>query len=167
MKIRSQTLAFAIFRLNDDEAALDLIQETMIGFIKVAQSYEEMAWKNLFYKILVRRITDRQRTKTAQDKWYSILPFSHLSESEDDISNYLGEDSQANSVQSQVSADELFEQFKAVIKSLPTSQQEVYFLRQWQGFSIKETAVIMQCSEGSVKTHLFRAMQVLKEQLAH
>ncbi len=165
IRIRPQTLAFATFRVNDENVALDLLQETMIGFVNIAHTYEEKAWKNLFYKILVRRMVDKQRKNTARCKRYPTLPFSHLSESEEIVSNYLGEDSQANSVESQASAYELFERFKTLVESLPPSQQEIYLLRQWQGFSIKETAFIVQRSEASVKTHFFRAMQALKEAL--
>jgi len=60
-RIRSPALAFASLRLRDEDTALDMVQETMIGFVKVAPNYEAEAWKNLFYKILLRRITDWQR----------------------------------------------------------------------------------------------------------
>ena len=34
-------------------------------------------------------------------------------------------------------------------------------LRTWQGFSVAETAKILGCGEGSVKTHLSRATEAL------
>lgn len=166
-EIRSKTLAFAVFRLKDEEAALDILQEAMIGFVKSAHNYEEEAWTNLFYKILTRRITDWQRKQTWRRKLRHILPFSHLGETKDDLDNhYTDEDNTAsNPAQAQLGADELAKHFEAALQLLPSRQQEAYLLRQWQGLSIKETAVIMRCSEGSVKTHFFRAMQSLREQL--
>ena len=135
--------------------------------VKSAANYEEEAWTNLFYKILTRRITDWQRKQTWRRKLRHILPFSHLGEADDEWDNdYTDVDNTAsNPVQSQLGADELANRFEAVLQLLPPRQQEAYLLRQWQGLSIKETAVIMQCSEGSVKTHFFRAMQSLREQL--
>ena len=166
-EIRSKTLAFAVFRIKDEETALDLLQETMMGFVKSAHRYEEEAWTNLFYKILTRRITDWQRKQSWRSKLRHIVSFSHLAGAEDEQDNiYSAEDSlQANPVQSQFGAGELAVEFEAVLQALPPRQQEAYLLRQWQGMSIKETASIMKCTEGSVKTHFFRAMKSLKEQL--
>jgi RNA polymerase sigma-70 factor (ECF subfamily) len=39
-------------------------------------------------------------------------------------------------------------------------------LRTWQGLNVKETARIMKCSAGSVKTHLSRATHALKAVIA-
>lgn len=165
--IRSKTLAFAVFRVKDEEVALDLLQETMIGFVKSAHRYDEEAWTNLFYKILTRRITDWQRKKIWRRKLRHILPMSHFAkakENQDDLYTDV-DNTAANTTQSYAAADELAEKFETVLELLPARQQEAYLLRQWQGLSIKETATIMGCSEGSVKTHVFRAMKTLKEQL--
>lgn len=167
IKIRTQTLAFAVFRLKDEETALDILQDTMMGFVKVAHRYEQEAWKNLFYKILTRRITDWQRKETWRRKLRHILPISRLSKTEDHQDNFYthASNTASNPAESQMATDELAENFEAVLQQLPARQQEAYLLRQWRGLSVKETATIMQCSEGSVKTHLFRAMKTLKEQL--
>ena len=44
---------------------------------------------------------------------------------------------------------------------LPARQREAFILRYWEEMSLAETAVIMNCSEGSVKTHCSRAVHTL------
>ena len=44
---------------------------------------------------------------------------------------------------------------------LPARQREAFILRYWEEMSLAETAVIMKCSEGSVKTHCSRAVHTL------
>lgn len=168
-EIRQKTLAFAVFRVRDEEVALDLLQEAMIGFVKSAHRYDEAAWTNLFYKILTRRITDWQRKETWRRKLRHILPMSRFAKTDDqshpDDLYTDADNNDSNLTESHTAASELAEKFETVLQLLPVRQQEAYLLRQWQGLSIKETASIMQCSEGSVKTHVFRAMKTLKEQL--
>jgi RNA polymerase sigma-70 factor (ECF subfamily) len=51
------------------------------------------------------------------------------------------------------------------LQNLKPSYREVIILRKIEGFSIRETANILNCSESKVKTKLFRALQALKNQL--
>lgn len=169
-RIRSPALAFAVVRLRDEDTALDMVQDTMIGFVKAAHGYGEEAWTNLFYKILQRRITDWQRKRAWRNRLCHILSFSQLGNADDDddeedkMAAHAGDTTQ-DTAESAYHAGILSGHFERVLQSLPARQQEAYLLRQWQGMSVQETADIMGCSQGSVKTHLSRAMQALKAQL--
>jgi RNA polymerase sigma-70 factor (ECF subfamily) len=47
------------------------------------------------------------------------------------------------------------------IESLPPRQREAFLLRYWEEMDVTETAKVMGCSEGSVKTHCSRATHAL------
>ncbi len=163
--VRSGALAFTTVRVWDEEVALDLLQEAMIGFAKATRPDDETIWKALFYKILSRRIADWQRKQIWRNRITRIIPFSGLQHDDEDESVDFAASGGDGDPEQNHSAAQLAKQFEIALAGLPARQQEAYLLRQWQAFSVGETAVIMKCSEGSVKTHLSRAMKVLKEQL--
>lgn len=53
------------------------------------------------------------------------------------------------------------DEFWAQVRSLPRRQAQAIALRYLDQLSVRETAEVMQCSEGSVKTHLHRARAAL------
>ncbi len=162
--VRGAALAFSVLRVRDEEVALELLQEAMISFVPAAKRHDEQTWKRVFYKILGRRIADWQRKQIWRDRIARITSFSALplTDSGEVVEFSAGSEEQPEHSHG---AARLAERFEAVLAALPPRQQEAYLLRQWQAFSVAETAAIMGCSEGSVKTHLSRAMQTLKEQL--
>jgi RNA polymerase sigma-70 factor (ECF subfamily) len=51
------------------------------------------------------------------------------------------------------------------LNELSTLQRSVVILRHLDGLSTKEVSEILHCSEGTVKTHLFRGLKKLRERL--
>lgn len=66
------------------------------------------------------------------------------------------------SVESQYSDAQTMEMIKALIETLPAKQKEVVLLRILEELSIEETARLMRCRPGTVKAHLFKALQSLR-----
>jgi RNA polymerase sigma-70 factor (ECF subfamily) len=59
------------------------------------------------------------------------------------------------------------EQIEDALQSLSPKQRLVFTLKHYKGLKLSEIAVMMNCSEGTVKKHLFTAIQRLKGKLQH
>ncbi|PIE25548.1 MAG: RNA polymerase sigma factor [Neptuniibacter caesariensis] len=153
------------FATGCDHDALDLVQDSMISLVSNYADKPETAWKPLFYKILHNRIADFQRKKTLTGRIFSWIGL-HNPEDEKGV-ELLDKipDPAAEIPELVLSQNRFSEALIMAIEQLPPRQQLTFLLRIWEGMSVKETAEIMQCSEGSIKTHLSRATQSLRNQL--
>ncbi|MEN9502753.1 MAG: hypothetical protein RI964_2038 [Pseudomonadota bacterium] len=158
--------AFITARLatqNEDEA-LDIVQDAMC---KLAQNYSghpDAEWGALFHTILHSRINDWHRRQKVRNRW---RVFFFASDDEDD--DIKPEDQVAQTLfpepDRQLLQEEMNELMQQAVQTLPLRQQQALLLRAWEGYDIAETAKIMNCSQGSVKTHYSRAIHSLRVKL--
>lgn len=144
---------------NPDDA-MDIVQEAMIKLVEKYANKPESEWRPLFYRILQSRITDHYRKNALRKKFFHwITPGSRTNDEHEELAKeHFGPP--------EVLAEQLtMERLNAGLTALPLRQQQAFLLRTWQGLSVAETSTIMNCSEGSVKTHLFRATVALKKAL--
>ena len=113
-------------------------------------------WRPLFYRILQSRITDYHRKGGLTSRIFSWLGSD---EGEDEEQFGVTEAGPLQMLVEQLTLENL----SSGLESLPLRQQQAFLLRIWEGFSVAETASIMKCGEGSVKTHLSRATNALKQ----
>jgi len=136
--------------------ALDIVQDSMIKLVEKYADKPADEWRPLFYSILRSRITDYHRKKTVLNRIFSWV-------SSDDEDHVEAETEATFHDPLELLTEQLtLEILMAALRALPPRQQEAFLLRIWQGFSVKETGKIMNCAEGSVKTHLFRASEALR-----
>jgi len=62
---------------------------------------------------------------------------------------------------------DLREHLERALHELPTLQRAVVILRHMNGLSTKDVGRILSCSEGTVKTHLFRGLEKMREKLKY
>ena len=61
---------------------------------------------------------------------------------------------------------DVMEHFERALHALPTLQRAVVILRHVDGLSTRQVSTILKCSEGTVKTHLFRGLRKMRERLS-
>lgn len=146
------------------DIAMDLVQE---AFISLHQNYPDKPideWYPLFYTILNHKLLDWRRKEARRNQRFGWLRLNPLSE-EDEEQDIPDQNQIEPSVV--LTQEATTEEILAAVQALPTRQQQAFMLRAWEGFDTATTAKIMDCSEGSVKTHYFRAIQSLKTTLTH
>lgn len=145
--------------------AMDLVQE---AFISLHKSYAEKSteeWYPLFYTILNNKLQDWRRKEARRNQPFSFFKKVSFDDDEVEFDNLVDEStpSPLEFLDQAVTAEEIQE----AIAKLPVRQQQAFMLRAWEGFDTQTTAQIMNCTEGSVKTHYHRAIQGLRASLAH
>ena len=138
---------------NPDDA-LDIVQDVMIKWVQKYSQKPQDEWRPLFYAILNSRITDYHRKATLTGRLFSWLGADEEVEQLDSAPTSAGPFEM-------LSEEITLDRFLAGVDELSTRQQQVFMLRTWQGFSVAETAKMLKCSEGSIKTHLSRATERL------
>ena len=144
--------------------ALDIVQDAMTQLVQHYREHQSCEWPLLFQRILQHRIMDWHRQETRHKKWFWQTSISIDDDAEDEI-NHVVDERAENPAEILARASDISCVIK-VLENLPFRQRQAFMLRAWEGFEVRETAVTMGCSEGSVKTHYFRAVQVLRDQLS-
>jgi RNA polymerase sigma-70 factor (ECF subfamily) len=156
------------YTVRDDDAALDIVQDAMI---RLAEKYADRPAAELpllFQRILSNATMDWfRRQKVRNAVVHNLSDF----ESQDDDGDFdLLETLAAGSIAQESAADafsraQILLLIDTEVAQLPARQREAFLLRYWEELDVAETAAVMGCSEGSVKTHCSRAVHALAKSL--
>jgi RNA polymerase sigma-70 factor (ECF subfamily) len=163
VEVKAFRIAQITLRHEDD--ALDVVQDAMLQLARVYGQRPADEWKPLFYRILENRIRDVQRRRMVRNRVMAWLPFRRNDEDDeppDPIEQAASADPQPSR---KLELDEAMNKLEKAVQALPNRQREAFLLRCLEGMDVPETAASMGCSEGSVKTHYFRALRTLRAQL--
>jgi RNA polymerase sigma-70 factor, ECF subfamily len=162
--VEKRAYRMALFAIKDEDTALDIVQDAMLDFVRRYRQLPCEEWPPLFFRVVQSRITDAHRRRNVRNRILSWLGKDRQNaEAIDPIENMPdpGAVDPLHSLERRVLGVALEES----IGSLPLRQQQAFLLRSWEGLDVAETALAMGCSNGSVKTHYFRAVQTLRKQL--
>lgn len=157
------------YTVRDDDAALDIVQDAMI---RLAERYADRPAAELplvFHRILSNATMDwfrRQKVRNAVVQNLSDFETADagdfdLLETLETVDGMLGAESAAETV----SRSQVLMLIDGEVAQLPARQREAFLLRYWEELDVAETAFVMGCSEGSVKTHCSRAVHALAKAL--
>lgn len=145
------------------EDALDILQDAMYKLVQKYVARDPEEWGPLFQTILQSKINDWYRRNAVRNRFRVWFKFGHEDEGADAIHGL--QDEAAVTPERQTQADRGIDELERAIRRLSHRQQQAFILRMWEGMDVVQTANIMKCSEGSVKTHYSRAVHSLREQL--
>jgi RNA polymerase sigma-70 factor (ECF subfamily) len=161
--IEKRAFRIAKLSLRDHDDALDVVQDAMISLARNYAGHPEEQWRPLFYRILRNRITDYQRRRRVRQGVIAWWPGTANDDGTPDPVESAPDPS--GTPDQQLEGEELLERIGRALAGLSGRQREAFMLRNFEGLDVAQTAIAMGCSEGSVKTHYFRAVQALQQQL--
>jgi RNA polymerase sigma-70 factor (ECF subfamily) len=162
--IERRAFKIAQLGLRNDDDALDAVQDAMMKLVQSYASRPEEEWRPLFHRILANRIRDMQRRRTVRGRVMAWLPGRDV-EDDEEFDPIAQAPSPEVTPARRLELDEAIGVLESAVAELPPRQQQAFLLRNYEGLDVSDTASAMGCSEGSVKTHYFRALESLRAKL--
>lgn len=156
-----------VYAVRDEHAALDIVQDAML---KLAEKYATKPveeYPMLFQRILQNTMRDFWRRQKVRNLWTTLLSSFGSNDDEEDrdpLETIDVEDNSENPAE-QLQRNQTIAIVEKALEKLPPRQREAFVLRYWEDMDVAETAEIMGCSQGSVKTHCSRAVHALAQTL--
>ncbi|HEX9006259.1 MAG TPA: sigma-70 family RNA polymerase sigma factor [Bacteroidota bacterium] len=148
---QAYTVAFRF--VNDHHAAEEIAQEAFVRVYESLHAFrEEAGFATWLHRIVTNLALNRLKaTKRRNEERLDTTVHGALAATD-----------------APAGADtDLQEHIERALHELPTLQRAVVILRHMNGLSTKEVGRILQCSEGTVKTHLFRGLEKMREKLQY
>ncbi|MEI7035992.1 RNA polymerase sigma factor [Fulvimonas yonginensis] len=160
--VERRAFRLAELQLGHREDALDAVQDAMLRLVKHYGDKPAQEWTPLFWGILRRRIVDLQRRRKVRSIVVGWL--GGRDDEGEELPAWEPADNAPGPLQ-RLQDSKAWNDISAAVRNLPQRQREAFLLRMLEGLDVADTAKAMGCSEGSVKTHLSRAMHHLRDQL--
>ncbi len=157
----NRVTAFLYKTTGQREASVDLAQET---FVKLYQARKRYQSRGTFSTYLFAIASNLAKNHL---RWKSRHPTVSMDAADEDSVSSVPEVIDSNRTPGE--AAEAGEKFRAIheaFRSLPHDLREAMSLFIYEGMGYAEIATVSGCSLKAVETRIYRARQLLKEQLA-
>ena len=155
-KQRMFTVARSVIR--DAVAAEDIVQEAFIKAYRALPEFRgDSKLSTWLYRITYLTAIDMQRQQIRH-----LQLAQEFYDCGSSAARTTDEHGEGN-----LRANELRREIDQALTSLSPFEQTVFTLRHLQNFKLKEIAVVVDRSEGTVKNILFRAVHKMRDQLLH
>ncbi|MBI4686786.1 MAG: RNA polymerase sigma factor [Nitrospirae bacterium] len=145
--------------LGSIEDAEDISQEAFaIAYTEIGKFRQESSFKTWLYRIIINLCRKHYR----KNKLMSFIPlYFHNKEGEEQEMDIKAE----ATPEDELSSKQLGSAIMKAVRRLPMKQKEVFVMKHIKGMKISEIAEILGSAEGTVKSHLFRAVNELQKKL--
>jgi len=161
--VERRALRMAELATRNRDEALDLVQDAMFGFVRNYAAKPAADWAPLFYRVLDSRLHDWHRRRQVRGRWLAAW----LHDADDAGADEIAQAADTNDPGPllRLADSQAARALDSALAKLPLRQRQAFLLRVWEGFDVAATAAAMRCSDGSVKTHLSRALTALRREL--
>jgi RNA polymerase sigma-70 factor (ECF subfamily) len=141
--------------VGDHDSAEDITQEAFVKVHAALQSYRgDSEFSTWLHRIVVNlALTKKRSERSKMDRHVRYDDAREVASHDHHHDALVVSEQQAH--------------VERALHELPTLQRAVVILRHLNGLSTKQVSDILHCSEGTVKTHLFRGLKKMKSKLAY
>jgi RNA polymerase sigma-70 factor, ECF subfamily len=151
----------------DREQARDLTQEALLKAVRSIDSFRgEASFSTWLYRIIYTTYLDSRKQLS---RWAAVFSPWRWVRQKNEPDTELQDDPPDSAVKhnplNTLHAQQLDRDVRKALQTLPEKQRIVFQFKVFNDMSIKEIAHVLNCAEGTVKSHLFRATQQLQKSL--
>jgi len=156
---RVLSLAFSFTRNSDD--AKDIYQETLIRAFKSIRNFQmKSEFSTWLYRIASNVCMSFKYKQTRSMNLFKQKSRTDVGESDPEPSS-----GNSNSVEGEFLRAELAKQIEQALGMLSPMQRLVFTMKHYEGYLLREIALLANCTEGTVKKHLYVAVRRLQKEL--
>jgi RNA polymerase sigma-70 factor (ECF subfamily) len=162
-KYNEKLFAVANRICNNPADAEEVLQDVyLIAMNKIEKFEERSTLSTWLYRITVNAALMKLRSQRNNKLTVTMEKLTAMQHDDDNMMRF---DEESRSPDDSLLTRELYERIQDSVETLPEIYQNVFFLRDIQGFSIKETSEMLKTTPAAIKSRLHRSRFFLQEKL--
>jgi RNA polymerase sigma-70 factor (ECF subfamily) len=158
---RAYRIAFRM--VNSREDAEEITQEAFLKAYRALKGFrKESGFFTWFCRILIHLCQDHLRKKRFRMRFQSFFQKENEEAPRKSIETSISDSHWSSNPGTVLEQSEWNESIQEALSGLPVRQRSVFILRHFHDLRIRQIAETLKISEGTVKAHLFRAVQALR-----